>query len=124
MSRIANQWTFVKNLSKLTNYLEENDIIATLGGGWRSKAQQWLYYFGYDIKDGKLVKSKKRSNAKYSNHQKRLAQDYNFFIDSKLTYDKEKLQHVGDYWESLNEHNRWGGNFKRIKDTPHFEMNC
>nr|WP_223154740.1 hypothetical protein [Campylobacter concisus] len=31
---------------------------------------------------------------------------------------------MGNYWESLNTLNRWGGNFKNFIDVPHFERNC
>ncbi len=58
-----------------------------------------------------------------SQHLKRLAHDFNFFIDGKLTYDKAKLQKLGDYWESLHELNRAGMNFKNFLDVPHFQMN-
>lgn len=59
-----------------------------------------------------------------SMHLKRLAVDFNFFIDGELTYEKSKLQELGDYWESLDPANRWGGNWsKKKRDTPHFEMN-
>jgi len=56
-----------------------------------------------------------------SNHRKRLAIDFNFFINGHLTYDKTKIQALGDYWESLDEHNSWGGNWKSFLDVPHFE---
>ena len=58
-----------------------------------------------------------------SKHLKRLAIDFNFFINGELTYDKNRLQLLGDFWENLNEKNRWGGNFKAFIDTPHFERN-
>jgi len=35
--------------------------------------------------------------------------------------DKLSLQELGDYWESLDSLNRWGGNWKTLYDFPHFE---
>lgn len=63
-----------------------------------------------------------------SPHRDRLAIDLNFFKPAtfELTYLKKDIQQFGDYWESLDTKNRWGGNFKDAKgtsfeDTPHFE---
>ena len=47
--------------------------------------------------------------------------DLNFFKDGKLTYNVAALRPVGDYWESLNPKNQWGGNWKSFKDVPHFQ---
>lgn len=40
-----------------------------------------------------------KSKTMKSNHLGRLAIDFNFFINGELTYDKEKLQPPGDFWE-------------------------
>ena len=40
--------------------------------------------------------------------------------DGKLIYDKAMLAPLGAYWESLNPLNSWGGNGKKLVDTPHF----
>jgi hypothetical protein len=45
----------------------------------------------------------------------------NFFKDGKLTYDIPTLKPVGEYWESLNPKNQWGGHWKSFKDVPHFQ---
>ena len=50
----------------------------------------------------------------------RSAIDFNFFKDGKLIYDKAMLAPLGAYWESLNPLNSWGGNGKKLVDTPHF----
>ncbi len=52
---------------------------------------------------------------------KRCAMDFNVFVDGKLTWDKEVIRPLGEYWESLNAKNRWGGNFKSFIDVPQFE---
>ena len=122
------QRIFTKNIGCLIECAYNNDIELTMGDSYRGQSQVILNYFGYkvvnDSREGvKLVKSRKVSNTLKSNHSRRLAQDFNFFINGKLTYDKHKLAVLGEYWESLHPLNRWGGNFKSITDTPHFEMN-
>jgi peptidoglycan L-alanyl-D-glutamate endopeptidase CwlK len=111
MSLVNEQWAFIKDLAKLVAKAEELGFMLTGGELARPREMQELYF--------------KRGSSKTmnSNHLRRLAQDYNIFFEGKLCYDKVKLKPLGDYWESLNEYNRWGGNFKSILDTPHFERN-
>lgn len=89
---------------------------------------------GYKLTFGDAARSKEEQERLYNegkskikvggNHGKRLAVDFNFFINGELTYKKERVQELGDYWEELNPGvNRWGGNFKSFRDTPHFEAN-
>jgi len=61
---------------------------------------------------------------------RRLAIDFNIFYNNILTNDFKTCKILGDYWESLDPLNRWGGDFNendqdddRFKDKPHFEMN-
>ena len=76
----------------------------------------------------KLVLDKRKSKTLYSQHQKRLAVDFNFFIGGVLTYKYKDLVDLGLFWEKLHPLNRWGGDFNKngVKDgfidTPHFEM--
>jgi len=105
------QQNFTKDLVKLNIKAEELGIGLTLGDGYRSQEQQEIYF-----------KTKKTRTLK-SNHLKRLAQDYNFFINGNLTYKHPLIFKLGEYWESLNKLNRWGGNFKGFYDGPHFERN-
>jgi hypothetical protein len=58
-----------------------------------------------------------------SNHLKRLAVDFNFFIKGVLTYTDPLVEELGKYWESLDPLNRWGGHFRDFYDAPHFERN-
>lgn len=117
------QRIFTKHIGMLIAFAYSIGIELTFGEAQRTRAQQFLYFFGLDIKDGKLVKAKKRSWTLYSLHLDRLAVDFNFFIDGKLTYTDPKLQQLGDYWESLHEKNEWGGNWEKTPDSPHFQMN-
>jgi len=56
-------------------------------------------------------------------HIRSLAADIYFLKNDKLILDRSKLEKIGEFWESLHEKNRWGGNFISFTDTPHFEMN-
>lgn len=106
------QCLFTKHIAYLVFFANSIGIGLTFGDAFRSQFQQDEY-----VRTGK-------SRTKNSNHLVRLAVDFNFFIKDELIYDKERLQKLGDYWESLYEGiNRWGGNFKEFIDTPHFEAN-
>ena len=107
-----NQEKFTQDLAKLLNYLIENGYTIRIGEVERTQAQQQMY-----IKEGK-------SKTLNSMHLKRCAADLHIFKDNKWLQSKNELQAVGDYWQSLDENNRWGGNFKTFIDTPHFERNC
>lgn len=114
------QWEFLKDLALLTIFANDWGYKLTGGELWRTERTQKYY-----LAAGK-------SKTLNSQHLKRLAQDYNVFLAGKLLNksnleDWEKIKFLGDYWESLNPLNRWGGDFNKnnIKDgfidTPHFE---
>ena len=112
MTLVRNQEKFTQDLVKLLNYLIQNDYTVRLGEVERTQAQQEIY-----IKQGK-------SKTNNSMHLKRCAADLHIFKNGEWLPSKQQLQSIGDYWQSLDEHNRWGGNFKSFIDTPHFERNC
>jgi hypothetical protein len=111
MKLSENQIIFSLNIADLIHFANNVGIGLTFGDAYRS-----LYLQKHYLATGK-------SKTLNSKHLKRLAVDFNFFIDGKLTYDKNTLQSLGDFWEALHPKNRWGGNFKSFVDTPHFEMN-
>ena len=110
MKLSENQIIFSLNIADLIHYANSLSIGLTFGDAYRP-----LYLQKHYLATGK-------SKTMNSMHLKRLAVDFNFFINGKLTYKKDDLQALGDFWESLHKKNRWGGNFKRFTDTPHFEM--
>lgn len=121
------QRIFTRNIGCLIEYAYQEGIELTLGEAHRTESQGLLNFFGYDVvKNGigllDLVKRKRTSWTTHSLHLSRMAVDFNFFIGGDLTYRKEDIQILGDYWESLHLKNRWGGNFEKTLDTPHFEM--
>ena len=124
MSLSQHQQIFVQNIAKLILRANSLGVNLTFGEAYRTKDQQHLYYQGLTFEGNDLVKTTPHSWTMQSNHLRRLAVDFNFFINGELTYDKdrEELQTLGKYWESLHPANRWGG-FWKHHDVPHFEMN-
>lgn len=127
------QRIFTKNIGELILYAYSIGVELTFGEAFRTQSQVYLNFFGYKVVKGgllgvRLVKVRKLSKTLYSRHQDRLAVDFNFFIDNRLTYEFEDVKPLGDYWESLHPDNRWGGDFNGndkkdgFVDTPHFEM--
>ena len=109
MSMVAEQSAFLLDACKLITKATELGFTVTGGELYRTTEQQEIY-----MKTGK-------TKTMASNHLKRCAIDLNFFKDGKLVYDIPTLKPVGDYWESLNPRNSWGGNWSSFKDVPHFE---
>lgn len=111
MSLVNEQAAFLLDAGKLVQYATDQGFVVTGGELWRTPEQQKVY-----VQTG-------RSKTMASNHLRRLAIDLNFFKNGELIYDKNVLRPIGEYWESLNAANRWGGNFRSIVDVPHFERN-
>jgi len=134
MNLSQKQQIFTKNVASLIAYADMIGIGLTFGDAYRSQSQILLNYFGYKIEKGgffgiKLVKHRKLSKTLKSLHAKRLAVDFNFFINGKLTYKFKDVKELGDFWETLHPENTWGGDFNKddiengFVDTPHFQMN-
>lgn len=89
----------------------------------------WAYQHGYALTEGESYRprelaelyAKKGIGIAKSQHESRLAKDFNLFKDGKYLTDTEAHRPLGMYWESLDPLYRWGGNFKRIKDGNHYE---
>lgn len=111
MSLGKEQESFSRDLTQLLTWLFKNGYEVRMGEVERTKEQQAIY-----LRTG-------RSKTANSMHLKRLAADLFIFKDGKWLTSKADLQAVGEYWESLDPTNRWGGNFKSFTDTPHFERN-
>lgn len=109
MSLVKEQAAFLLDVAKLVQKATELGFTVTGGELARTPEQQQIY-----VKTG-------RSKTINSIHLKRCAIDLNFFKDGKLTYDIPTLKPVGEYWESLDPKNQWGGHWKSFKDVPHFQ---
>ena len=110
------QMIFSKNIASLIVYADMIGIGLTFGDAYRNAFTQAEY-----VRKG-------LSQTMNSNHRRRLAVDFNFFINGELTYKFEDVKELGVFWISLHTDNRWGGDFNKngVKDgfidTPHFEM--
>ena len=111
MSLVKEQAAFLLDVCRLVAYATDCGFTVTGGELWRSPEQQKIY-----VDTG-------RSKTMQSNHLRRLAIDLNFFKNGQLIYDIEQLRPLGQMWEQLDARNRWGGNFKSLRDVPHFERN-
>ncbi|WP_166964615.1 M15 family metallopeptidase [Yeosuana marina] len=111
------QRIFTRNIAKLIVFAYQHGLELTFGEAYRTNEQQLLY-----VQTGK-------SKTMNSNHLRRLAVDFNVFVNGNLTYDWATIKPLGDYWKTLHPLNRWGGDWNKndIKDgfidSPHFEMN-
>lgn len=116
MSVIAEQAAFLKDVVKLLMKADELEYVVTGGELSRTVEQQAIY-----VKTG-------RSKTMDSSHLRRGAIDLNIFKNGKLC-SRDEIKPLGDFWESLNEKNRWGGNWRGLVDSgksnfidaPHFE---
>ncbi len=108
MSLSDRQWTFLQNISKLIQEAQRLNIKLTGGELYRTQYQQERY-----VATGK-------SKTMHSKHLSRLAMDFNFFVDGRLTYELEDVKELGRYWESLSPTNQ-AGMFWKFRDTPHFQ---
>ena len=81
----------------------------TFGDAWRSNEEQ-----------RRLVNAG-LSQTMNSKHAQRLAVDFNLFKDGELTWKVDDYRVLGDYWETIDPLNVWGGNWKTLVDAPHFE---
>jgi hypothetical protein len=111
ISLSGKQQIFTRNIASLIVYADMLEIKLTFGDAFRNEFTQKEYV--------RLGLSKTMN----SYHRKRLAVDFNFFINGKLTYEKHKIAELGAFWEKLHPDNRWGGNFVGFVDSPHFQMN-
>lgn len=117
MGLVKEQSAFIQDVALLIQEAQRIGIELTAGEMFRTQEQQDIY-----LKTGKT----KTNN---SMHLKRLAVDFNFFINGELVYNHPSITELGKFWESLNELNRWGGSWRGLVesgqssfiDSPHFE---
>lgn len=117
MSQIQAQHDFAQAVSALLRKAGQDGYTVTLGEAWRTPEQQAIY-----LKTG-------RSKVSKSQHMSRLAVDLNLFKDGALC-TREQIKPLGDWWESLSQKHRWGGNWRGLVDAgkssfvdaPHFEV--
>lgn len=102
------QSIFLKNVASLINWAFENGYELTGGELQRTKEQQEVY-----VNEGK-------SKTMDSQHLKKLAIDFNLFINGKYQIENEAYRPLSEYWKSLHPNNVSG--FDWGFDGNHFEM--
>jgi hypothetical protein len=94
------------------------------------------YKAGYEFSMGEVLRTEEqhqlnlksgKSRIGRSIYMDKLAFDLNLMKTptSKYGYITDSAQYkpLGDIWKSLHPLNRWGGDFKRLDDPFHYEMN-
>lgn len=117
MSLVIEQSAFLLDAATLIQHATSIGFTVTGGELQRPIEMQKLY-----VQTG-------RSKTMESYHLKRCAIDLNFFKNGKLIQSRDELKPLGDFWESLDPKNRWGGNWRGLVDAgkshfvdcPHFE---
>ncbi len=101
------QEQFAVDIAALINYAASRGYGLTFGDAYRDPRLHGA--FGH----------KDSYSAAHSVHKVRLAVDFNLFIKGKYitTGDHPAYVDLGEQWESLGPHNRWGG---RFDDPNHF----
>ncbi len=116
MSLSKKQRIFTLMVADLISWAYSKGYELTFGEAYRTREQQEIY-----VKSG-------RSKTMRSKHLKRLAVDFNLFIDGRYVRDPERYRPLGEEWERLG--GRWGGRFglkpeeydKKVGwDANHFE---
>ncbi len=104
------QWEFLKDVAMLIEWASANGYKLTGAELYRTPEQA-------------VLNAKKGTGIADSLHTKRLAVDFNLFIDGNYQTDSMSHKPLGDYWKSLSPLNRWGGDFSR-PDGNHYERNA
>ena len=105
MKLSEHQQAFAQDAARLILHVPELGYACTLGEALRTTEMAELY-------------AKRGTGIKNSQHIKKLAIDINLFKDGVYLSDTESHRPFGEWWESLNSLNRWGG---RYKDGNHYE---
>ena len=93
------QKLFMRLLPRLIDYIHEQGFEGTEGDAFRDPRVH-----------GEIGEKKGYGHPK-SAHKNRLAIDINLFKDGKYLDTTEDHKLIGDFWESLHELCRWGGDF-------------
>lgn len=111
MKLFEKQFIFAQNVSALIHEIVKQNYACTLGEVYRTKEQAEWYV-------------KQKMGILNSLHCKKLAIDIQLF-DKDGTYltDNKSYEQFGEFWENLHTANRWGGNFSKMQDSGHFQMN-
>ena len=128
---VKEQNKFLSDIAKLIEFVQATKLWEiTSGEFFRTDVQAWINALPFDSKltahdtNGVARQYENRVGGvgvRKSIHCDRLAADFNFFYNGVIVNDKEALKPFGEFWEKLDPHNRWGGNFTKRDDPYHFE---
>jgi len=108
MSLSDEQSDFTKDVAQLICHGSSKNIKMMLKEGYRHpKLQEYYYSIG-------------KTKTKNSLHMVGLAVDFDFKINNKICYEPVLLATLGEFWETIDEHNEWGGYWDFL-DVRHFE---
>lgn len=79
----------------------------------------FIYSMGYQVRMGDVFAH--NGHMENSNHYIKLAADLNLFKDGVYLTKTEDHEIFGEYWKSLDDLCRWGGDFTR-KDGNHYSL--
>ena len=114
MSLQPNQNIFSVNFAKLVLYASSLGYEVSIREVGRHQIIQKLYLGNEVIVTGwKTFKQSPTSHAEYSYHLDAIAGDLLLFKDGKWVQGLKSYLPLGQYWESLNPNNVWGGNWDR-----------
>jgi hypothetical protein len=90
----------------------------------------YAYEQGYELTFGEALRTPEQAalNAKNGSgslnslHLLKLAIDLNLFKDGAYLKSSEAHKPLGEYWKSLGEDCRWGGDFKPKPDGNHYSI--
>ena len=129
---VNEQWAFLQDVANLIIKASELGYQLTGDELERSQVEAWINALPANCtliaqtEDGKESHYWEKVGGKgiqRSKHIQRLAIDLNAFRNGKLCNTVEEYRLLGEYWESLNPINRWGGKFSSRPDADHFERN-
>lgn len=91
---------------------------------------EWAYAQGYELTLGEAYRTPEQAlfNAQsgkgvaHSLHTQRLAIDMNLFIGGVYQTESAAYKPLGDFWKTLHELARWGGDFTTRPDGNHFSL--
>lgn len=107
MTLSEKQQLFTVMIGNLIHWAEEKGYRLTFGEAYRTPEQAAL-----NAKNGSGISN--------SLHTKRLAVDFNLFINGQYMTRTEDYRPLGEFWESIG--GSWGGRFKSNPDGNHFSL--
>jgi D-alanyl-D-alanine carboxypeptidase len=106
MKLSEHQRTFTRMIGQLITWAYANGYELTFGEAYRTPEQAQL-----NARQGKGIAN--------SLHTRRLAVDFNLFIDGEYQTASAAYKPLGEYWESIG--GSWGGRFSK-PDGNHFSL--